>query len=147
MNKKILIVDDDPGDVILIKRILEPHYQVIEADDGLQATGPVDKECPDLILTDVMIPKESGYRLCAHIKNNSETKHIPIVILTALDTKMNEEIGKEMGADGYLAKPIQANQLLDMVSKLLTENSDENDSIDMSIKKTLEYYENCKTNK
>jgi DNA-binding response OmpR family regulator len=68
---------------------------------------------------DVMMPKKSGYTLCAHIKSNPDTKNIPVVIVTGLDTEINKEIGVNMGADGYLVKPAQPNELQNTISRLL----------------------------
>ena len=112
-KKKILIVDDDPADILLLKKILEPDYLVIEAHDSWKAMEAVNGECPDLVLTDVMMPKKSGYTLCVLIKSN------PVVMVTGLDTEINKEIGENMGADGYLIKPVQPNKIHDIISKLL----------------------------
>ena len=119
-KNKILIVDDDPVDVLLLKKILKPDYLVIEEYDGLYAMERADREHPDLVLTDVMMPKKSGYSLCAYIKGNPNTKDIPVVMVTGLDAKLNKKIGKNMGSDGYLVKPIQPNKLHNTISELLT---------------------------
>ena len=118
-QKKILIVDDDPGDILWLKKILEPDYLVIEAHDGLNAMEMADREYPDLVLTDVMMPKKSGYTLCAYLKSNRNTKDIPVVMVTGLSTEINKEIGEKMGADGYLVKPVRPNQLHNIISRLL----------------------------
>ena len=118
-QKKIVIVDDDPGDILWLKKILEPNYLVVEAHDGLQAKEIVDRENPDLVITDVMMPKISGYTLCEYLKNNPNTKDIPVVMLTGLYREINEKINKEIGADAYLVKPVWPNQLHDILSRLL----------------------------
>ena len=118
-KKKILIVDDDPADILLLKKILEPDYLVIEAYDSWKAMEAVDGECPDLVLTDIMMPKKSGYTLCVLIKSNPNTKDIPVVMVTGLDTEINKEIGENMGADGYLVKPVQPNKIHNIISRLL----------------------------
>ena len=120
MQKKILIVDDDPGDMRLLKKILEPDYLVIEASDGWKAMATVIEEYPDLVLADVMMPKRSGYTLCMLMKSNPDTKDIPVVMVTGLDAKLNKKIGENMGSDGYLVKPIQPNKLHNIISELLT---------------------------
>jgi len=117
--KKILIVDDDPGDILWLKKILKPDYLVIDTNDGLSAVEIAKKEHPDLVLTDVMMPKTSGYTICAQLKSNPNTKDIPVVMVTGLGTKMNKEIGREMGANGYLVKPVQPDQLHGIISRLL----------------------------
>ncbi|MFC1865700.1 response regulator [Chloroflexota bacterium] len=121
-NIKILIVDDDPADVLLLKNILEPDYLVIEEHDGLYAMEMVDREHPDLVLTDIVMPKKSGYSLCAYIKGNPNTKDIPVVMVTGFNTENNEEIAEDMGADGYLVKPVQPNEIRDIISRLLMRN-------------------------
>ena len=117
--KKILIVDDDPGDILWLKKILKPDFLVIDTNDGLSAMEIAKKEQPDLVLTDVMMPKTSGYTICAQLKSNPKTKGIPVVMVTGLGTKINKEIGREMGADGYLVKPVRPDQLHDIISRLL----------------------------
>ena len=94
IKKKILIVDDDPGDILWFKRIINSHYAVIEAQDGLHAVEMATREHPDLILLDVMMPNISGYTLCARLKENPNTKDIPVVMVTGLGTDMNKIIGK-----------------------------------------------------
>ncbi len=122
IKKKILIVDDDPEDVLLLKKILKPNYQVIEEHDGLYAMERAEREHPDLILTDIMMPKKSGYSLCAHLKWNPNTKDIPVVMVTGLNAEINQDIGDCMGADGYLLKPVQVNKIRDLISRLVDNN-------------------------
>jgi len=117
--KKILIVDDDPGDIKWLKRILETNYLVIEAHDGLRAMEMVKSEHPDLVLTDVMMPKKNGYALCAHIKDNANAQDIRVVIVTGQNTETDRETGKDMGADAYLVKPVHPYQLYEIISRLL----------------------------
>ena len=110
---------DDPGDILWLKKILEPDYLVIEAHDDLHAIEMADRENPDLVLTDVMMHQKNSYTLCAHLKNNLNTKDTPVVMMTGLGTEINKEIGEDMGADGYLVKPVWPNQLHNIISKLL----------------------------
>ena len=120
MKKPIIfIVDDDPVDVLLLKKILKSDYQVIETSNSGEAIKVVYEEEPDLVLLDVMMPKRSGYTLCALIKSDPNTKHIPVVMVTGLSTEMNKVIGENMGTDGYLVKPIQSNKLRNTISELL----------------------------
>ena len=118
-QKKVLIVGNDPGDILWLKKILKPDYLVIEAHDVLHAIEMADREHPDLVLMDVMVPQKSGYTLCAHLKSNPNTKDISVVMVTGLGTEINKEIGEEMGADGYLVKPVWPNQLHNIISRLL----------------------------
>lgn len=119
VQKKILIVDYDPGDILWLKKILEPDYLVIEAHDNLHAIEMADREHPDLVLTDVMMPQISGYTLCAHLKSNPNTKDTPVVMVAGFSTEINKEIVEEIGADGYLVKPVWPNQLHNIISRLL----------------------------
>ncbi|UCG54415.1 MAG: response regulator [Dehalococcoidia bacterium] len=119
LPKKILIVDDDPGDILLLKKMIDSRYKLIEAQDGMNAVYIAATEKPDLVFLDVMMPKISGYTLCANLKSNPYTKDIPIVMITGLDTDINKYIGEGMGADDYLVKPAQPDQLLAIISKFL----------------------------
>jgi CheY-like chemotaxis protein len=118
-RKKILIIDDDPGDIIWLKRIINSHYVIIETQDSSQALEVAKSEHPDLILLDVMMPKTSGYTVCAHIKGDPCTKDIPVVLVTGLGMEINKKFGEEMGADGYLVKPVTPDQLLGVISRFL----------------------------
>lgn len=118
-KKKILIVDDDPVDILLLRKILEPDYLISAASDGREAMAAVEMQCPDLVLLDVMMPKKSGYTLCVLIKSNPDTKDIPVVMVTGLDAEMNKVIGKKMGTDGYLLKPIEPTKLRNIILELL----------------------------
>ena len=118
-QKRILVVDDDPGDIGYLKKILNSDYILIEANDGLQALKIAKREHPDLILLDVMMPNTSGYTVCAHLKGNPDTKDIPVVMVTGLGTEINKEIGKELGANGYLVKPVKSDQLRSIISKFI----------------------------
>jgi putative two-component system response regulator len=119
-QKKILIVDDDSGDLEWLKRIINTGYEVLEANNGTRAIEIVNREHPDLVLMDVMMPKVSGYSVCARLKRNPDTKDIPVVMVTGLGTEMNMKIGRKMGATGYLVKPIKPDQLRDVFNKYLT---------------------------
>jgi putative two-component system response regulator len=123
MLKTILIVDDDPGDILLLKKILEPNYLLFETTIAERALEIAISEHPDLVVSDVMMPGMSGYTLCKKLKGNPITSDIPVIMVTGLDTKMNEDIGCAMGADAYLAKPVKPKQLRNMVSRLLRTNN------------------------
>jgi len=101
----------------LIKIILEKDgYQVSVAANGLEALQKAESELPDLIILDVVMPAMSGWEVCKTLKSQERTKHIPIVICTALSItlgdKASAKYGEEAGADGYLPKPFNANELL-----------------------------------
>jgi len=95
-------------------------YEVLEADCGISAIEIAKRERPDLVLMDVMMPEVSGYTVCAQLKRDSDTKEIPIVLVTGLGTEINMQIGRRMGANGYLVKPIKPDQLREVFNKYLT---------------------------
>ena len=103
---KILIVDDDPRNVKLMAAALarEP-YCILEAFDGQQALDIVASQPPDLILLDVMMPGLDGFSVTLKLKNNPETRDIPIILVTALDSTDDKVRGLEVGADEFLNKP------------------------------------------
>ena len=111
--KKILIVDDDPVIVKLLDGILTDNgYQVDcaeEADQGLQKAM---HDQPDLILLDVMMPIINGFNFCRLLKSEEGQEHILIILLTSRDEKEDIEIGLKMGADAYMVKPINTEELL-----------------------------------
>ena len=120
MAKVILIVEDDPKSLKLIRDLLQVSgYKTIEATDGKQGVKLAKAKKPDLILMDIMMPKMHGYSACLAIKADKATKSIPVVILTALDHELNKQLGKEMGADGYMTKPVNRQGLLDVISRFL----------------------------
>ncbi|MBA7711147.1 Alkaline phosphatase synthesis transcriptional regulatory protein PhoP [subsurface metagenome] len=120
MAKVILIVEDDPKSLIMIRDLLQVSgYTTIEATDGKQGVKLAKDKKPDLILMDIMMPKMDGYTACLAIKADKATKSIPVVILTALGHELNKQLGKEMGADGYMTKPVNRQELLDVISRFL----------------------------
>jgi CheY-like chemotaxis protein len=118
-KKKILVADDEPNVRLMIRRILEKDYSILEADNGEKAVGIAEEQNPDLILMDLMMPKIDGYTACSKIKSDPATKAIPVVILTAVGHKLNKKFAEEIGADGYITKPFTREDLLDMVSRLI----------------------------
>jgi CheY-like chemotaxis protein len=118
-KKKILVADDEPSVRLTVVRMLEKYYSIIEADNGEEAIEIAEKQNPDLILIDLMMPKMDGYTACSKIKNNTETKGIPVVMLTAIDHELNKKFASEVGADGYITKPFIQEELLNTVSRFI----------------------------
>lgn len=117
-KKKILIVDDEPHTVQTVKDRLEfGGYEVITAKDGEEGLSKARKEAPNLILLDLMLPKMNGYEVCQLLKFDQKYKHIPIIMLTARTQEADKATGKETGADEYVTKPFEFN---DLVSKIKT---------------------------
>ncbi len=120
MAKVILVVEDDPRQIRLIRDLLKVFgYKTIEATDGKQGVELAKSKKPDLILMDIMMPKMDGYTACREIKMDKATKAIPVVMLTSLDYKLNKELGKDVGAAEYITKPVDRQELLDVISRFL----------------------------
>ncbi len=119
-NAEIVLVVEDNADVrAYICEQLEKDYKVFEAINGEDGILKAQKEIPDLIITDVMMPKMNGYQFCKTIKNDEKTSHIPIIMLTAKAGFDDKIEGLETGADAYLLKPFNTKELLVRIKNLL----------------------------
>jgi len=119
-SAKILVVDDTPHNVKLLADLLTVKgYVVVTASSGAQALEKVEKEQPDLVLLDVVMPEMSGYEVCRKIRGSRATATLPVVMVTALDPAQERVKGIEAGADDFLSKPISQHELLARVKSLL----------------------------
>lgn len=119
-NAKIMVVDDQPFNIKLIEGILRHQkYEVFTAENGKQALTMLESCLPDLILLDVMMPEMDGYQVTRAIKRDSKYQHIPIILLTALDDRDSRLKGLELGAEDFLTKPIDQQELMARVRNLL----------------------------
>jgi len=117
---KILVVDDNSTNVELLCANLKPYnYQIDTAYDGEEALKKIEKDPPDLVLLDLMMPKVSGYEVCQHIKKNKKTQLIPVIVVTALKDLTDKIKAIEMGADDFLMKPFNKLELITRVKSLL----------------------------
>ena len=109
----ILVVDDTPQNVKLLADLLNAKgYRVITANSGKQGLEIIERERPDLVLLDVVMPEMSGYEVCRKIRAMPETAVLPVVMVTALDPGQERVKGIEAGADDFLSKPINQPELL-----------------------------------
>jgi len=114
---KILIVDDEPAVTdLLAYNLRKAHYQVFVAADGPGALMLAEKEAPDLILLDLMLPKIDGLDVCRMLRKSSE---VPIIMITALGEEMDRVVGLELGADDYICKPFSVRELMARVKAVL----------------------------
>lgn len=119
-QKKILVIDDEPELVKAITiRLKTSGYEVVLAFDGLEGLDKVKEIKPDLVLLDIIMPKMNGYEVCKALKDNPETKDLPVIIFTASGQRDLEKKCLSMGAKGVIMKPFEAAELLELVNNLL----------------------------
>ena len=123
--KKILVVDDEVDLVETVRFPLEMEgYDVLVSYNGEDALNQARKENPDLIILDLMLPKLDGYKVCRLLKFDERYKHIPILMLTAKTQEKDKILGKETGADEYITKPFEMDDLMEKVKKYLKISSE-----------------------
>ena len=119
-KKRILIVDDQKDIVELIRFKLENEgFECLVAFDGEEGLQKAKKENPDLILMDIMMPKINGYQVCRLLKSDENYKNIPIIMLSAKDQESDKFWGKESGADDYVTKPFDFEELFQKIQGYL----------------------------
>jgi CheY-like chemotaxis protein len=130
-----MVVDDEMQMVEAAKMVLEGEgYQVISAYNGDETLQKVDGEMPDLILLDMMMPGKSGLEVCKILKGNAKTRHIPVVMFTALGRDVDRKLTAEAGADGHFMKPFTPEALVAEVKKQLDQARPEKFSAQLGIK-------------
>ena len=118
-KRKVLLVEDNMELLQVLKERFSPLYQVVTAANGEEGLKQVFAEVPDLIVSDVMMPVMTGTEMCLKIKNNISLCHIPVVLLTALDTVDQNIEGLRRGADDYITKPFNAKILITRCNNLI----------------------------
>src|SRR5579862_7472813 len=105
-KKRILLIEDEEDIAALIKLQAEvTGYKLHVEVDGINGYRAIEREKPDLVLLDIMLPGQNGFDVCRKMKSQSDLKHIPIMILTAKAEEIDVILGLELGADDYLTKP------------------------------------------
>jgi len=122
---KILIIDDQPSEVKMVKMALErADYEVVYAYNGMEGIEKSAKEKPDLIILDIMMPEKDGFIACSELKKSSITSSTPIIVLTSIESSSlifpdAESAADSPHADEYIDKPVDPNFLLKRVERLL----------------------------
>lgn len=119
-KKRILLIEDEEDIAALIKLQADlSGYKLHVEVDGVNGYRAVEREKPDLVLVDIMLPGQNGFDVCRKIKNNSELKNIPVIILSAKGEELDMILGLELGADDYVSKPFSPKVLFSRIKAIL----------------------------
>lgn len=119
-NKRLLLIDDDPNLILLVKDYLEFRgYEVITAENGREALEVLEQEIPDMIICDVMMPEMDGYAFVEHVRQDPRTSWIPVLFLSAKGQSQDRVKGLNIGADVYMVKPFEPEELVAQVESSL----------------------------
>ncbi|MCB1588583.1 MAG: twitching motility response regulator PilH [Xanthomonadales bacterium] len=117
---RVLIVDDSPSQLLVLKRIVEGlGHETISAEDGQQGVEMARQNLPDLILMDVVMPNLNGFQATRTISRDKATSHIPVILVTTKDQETDRVWGMRQGAKGYITKPINEGQLVKVIKEFL----------------------------
>lgn len=119
-KKKILIVEDEES-LLKLESILltSKGYDVRGVVNGQAALDAIAEELPDLVLLDIMLPEIDGFEVCRRIKSNPETKHLPVIMLTAKKSREDMARGEKVGADWYITKPFKSAMVIETIQRFL----------------------------
>src|SRR6476661_4077609 len=119
-HKRLLLIDDDPNLILLVKDYLEFRgYEVITAENGREALEVLELDIPDMIICDVMMPEMDGYALVQHVREDARTNWIPVLFLSAKGQSQDRVKGLNTGADVYMVKPFEPEELVAQVESSL----------------------------
>ena len=123
-QEKVLVIDDEPDLVEMLRMALERHFEVIVAFDGKEGIAKAKAEKPDAIVLDIMMPEKDGFEACRELKGDPRTALTPILILTGVadyfsQTKYTKLSGMEIEAEDFISKPVDPNELVSRVNALL----------------------------
>jgi len=123
-HKRLLLIDDDPNLILLVKDYLEFRgYEVITAENGREALDLLGQDLPDMIICDVMMPEMDGYALVKHVRDSPKTSWIPVLFLSAKGQSQDRVKGLNTGADVYMVKPFEPEELVAQVESSLKQAS------------------------
>jgi len=123
-RKKILLVDDEEYIIKMnMLRLVDSNYDVISANDGEEALRKAERDAPDLILMDVMMPKIDGLQTLVKLKSNPRTSHIPVVMLSGVGGRSALNKARISGAADFIEKPFNADMLMEVIRKNLSRRS------------------------
>jgi DNA-binding NarL/FixJ family response regulator len=123
-HRRLLLIDDDPNLILLVKDYLEFRgYEVITAENGREALEVLEQEVPDMIICDVMMPEMDGYSLVSAIRQDPKTSWIPVLFLSAKGQSQDRVKGLNIGADVYMVKPFEPEELVAQVESSLKQAS------------------------
>ncbi len=119
-RKKILIIEDEPDQILMLRIRLEGNdFEVVSAPDGDEGLKTVQKENPDLIILDLIMPKMDGLDVCRNLKGNTKTSKTPIIVMTASGEDSLEEKSRSSGSDCFMRKPYDSKDLVEKIKELL----------------------------
>jgi len=121
---KVLVIDDEPDLVEMLRMALERQFEVIVAFNGKEGVGKAKAEKPDAIVLDIMMPEKDGFAACRELKSDPQTASTPVLILTGVAdyfgrTKYTKLSGMEIEAEDFMSKPVDPNELVSRVAALL----------------------------
>ena len=116
---RLLVIDDDPDICNVLKAVFSPQYEVVIAHDGYSGLQRMQAFEPDLIILDIKMPKVDGHQLCDAAKHSKTSKSIPIVFITAHGSEEDEMEAFQQGADLYIRKPFDINDVQNQINRLL----------------------------
>jgi len=123
MSKKLLIVDDEPHIRLLLEQTLEEledyDVELLTATNGVEALEVIQREKPNLVFLDVMMPKMNGYEVCQTVKSDANLSDVYIIMLTAKGQEFDRDRGKDVGADIYMTKPFDPDEILEKSCEIL----------------------------
>ena len=127
MREKILIIEDEPDIIKMLEYNLKKEgFRITSASDGREALRRAEREHPDIIILDLMLPEIDGLEVCKTLKQSSDTADIPVIMLTAKAQETDKIVGLELGADDYITKPFSIRELTARVKAVLRRTGEKN---------------------